>query len=278
MSEHIVLQGDCLESFESVGTGTVDLVVTDPPYNIGYDYGEEYVDTKTPVEYQAFSADWLGEASRVLSPTGALWLIIGDEWAAELKVLARQSGFYMRSWVVWYFTFGTDCKKKFTRSHTHLLYFVKDRKRFTFNAQAIRVPSARQLVYNDKRANPAGRLPDDTWVLLPQHAPNGWPAGHDVWQIPRICGTHKQRVKGIPTQIPEVLIARIIRACSNPGDVVMDPMAGSGTTAAVAKKLGRGSISMEQSQKFVDFINLRIEGITVGDAIAGETSIGIPQT
>jgi DNA modification methylase len=275
VTEHKVVLGDCVEAMRAMDNGCVDLVVTDPPYNIGYDYDNEYNDTMSAAEYHTFSSNWMAEAYRVLSPTGAMWLVIGDEWAAELKVLARHLGFHLRSWVVWYFTFGVNCEKKMTRSHTHLLYFVKDQKNFIFNDQEIRVPSARQLVYKDKRANPAGRLPDDTWVLLPQHAPSGWPVDHDVWQIPRICGTHKQRVKGIPTQIPEVLIARILRACSVPGSVVLDPMAGSGTTAAVAKKLARNSVSMEQSQKFADFINLRLIGITDGDPVTGEASIEV---
>ena len=70
-----------------------------------------------------------------------------------------------RSWVVWYYTFGVNCTRKFSRSHTHLFHFVKDEKDFTFNGDAIRVPSARQLVYGDGRANPVGRLPDDTHYL-----------------------------------------------------------------------------------------------------------------
>ena len=105
----------------------------------------------------------------MLKDDGTFWLAIGDEYAAELKIIAtRELGLTCRSWVVWYYTFGVHCKSKFTRSHAHLFYFVKDPKRFTFNDMAVRVPSARQLVYGDKRANSAGRVPDDTWMMTPR--------------------------------------------------------------------------------------------------------------
>ena len=74
--------------------------------------------------------------------------------------------------MIWYYTFGVNCERKFTRSHTHLLYFVKDRQDFTFRDEDLdnRIPSARELVYDDKRANPKGRLPDDTWIIRPAGA------------------------------------------------------------------------------------------------------------
>ena len=117
----------------------------------------------------------MGEIVRVLKPNGTFWLAIGDEYAAELKVLMqRELRLVCRSWVVWYYTFGVNCKNKFSRSHAHLFHMVKDPKKFTFNAEQIRVPSARQLVYGDRRANPKGRLPDDTWILRPQDLPEGF--------------------------------------------------------------------------------------------------------
>src|SRR5262249_51242189 len=157
-------------------------------------------------------------------------------------------------WVIWFYTFGVHCTLKFTRSHAHLFHFVKDRKSFTFNAKEIRVPSARQLVYADKRAVPGGRTPDDTWmtppplppdvptrdgfVLRPQDIPDKFPPHSDVWFFSRVAGTFGERRGWHGCQMPEQLLGRIIRACSNPGDLVLDPFGGSGTTLAVAKKLG----------------------------------------
>lgn len=151
--------------------GSVDLVFADPPFNIGYDY-DEYDDSKECAHYLDWSGHWIGAVHRVLKPDGTFWLAIGDEYAAELKVLSQKIGFHCRSWVVWYYTFGVNCTRKFNRSHAHLFQFIKDDKQFTFNAEdpAVRVPSARALVYGDSRANPKGRLPDDTWVLRPQDA------------------------------------------------------------------------------------------------------------
>ena len=152
-----------------IESGTIDLVFADPPFNIGYEY-DEYHDRQADDEYIDWSRQWMEEVHRVLKPGGTFWLAIGDEYAAELKVDAEHKiGFATRSWVVWYYTFGVNCKRKFSRSHAHLFHFVKDENNFTFNAEdpQVRVPSARALVYADKRANPAGRLPDDTWMSSP---------------------------------------------------------------------------------------------------------------
>src|SRR5690606_15586883 len=127
----------------------------------------------------------------------------------------------------------------FTRSHAHLFYFIRNPNAFTFNDADIRVPSARQLVYGDRRANPQGRLPDDTWILRPQDLPEGFGPEEDTWYFPRVCGTFRERTGWHGCQMPEQLLGRIIRACSNEGELVLDPFGGSGTTLAVAKKLRR---------------------------------------
>ena len=210
------------------------------------------------------------EVVRVLRPDGTFWLAIGDEYAAELKVIAtRELGLTCRSWVVWYYTFGVNCKQKFSRSHVHLFHFVRDAAAFTFNTDSIRVPSARELVYGDKRANPTGRLPDDTWVLRPQDLPDGFGAAEDTWYFPRICGTFKERSGWHGCQMPEQLLGRIIRASSNEGETVFDPFGGSGTTLAVAKKLGRSFLGMELSDDYADKMIARLAGIAVGDPLDG---------
>ena len=174
-----------------------------------------------------------------------------------------------RSWVVWYYTFGVNCKYKFSRSHAHLFHFVKDPVKFTFNVDAIRVPSARELVYGDRRANAKGRLPDDTWILRPQDLPEGFEADDDTWYFPRVCGTFKERSGWHGCQMPEQLLGRIIRACSDPGDVVLDPFGGSGTTLAVAKKLGRSFLGLELSEAYAARIAARLAAIAVGDPLDG---------
>ena len=131
--------------------GSVDLAFADPPFNIGYKY-DVYEDRMAADKYLAWSKKWGEALVRTLKPTGTFWLAIGDDFAAELKLMfQRELGLVCRSWVIWYYTFGVHCKQKFSRSHTHLFHFVKDPKNFTFNTESVRVPSARQLVYADAR-------------------------------------------------------------------------------------------------------------------------------
>ncbi|MBI3464557.1 MAG: site-specific DNA-methyltransferase [Planctomycetes bacterium] len=261
--------------------GGIDLAFADPPFNIGYEY-DVYDDKRDRQQYLDWSRQWISAVYRVLKPTGTFWLAIGDEHAAELKLLSQQIGFHCRSWVVWYYTFGVNCTKKFSRSHAHLFYFVRDPQIFTFRDGALenRVPSARQLVYADKRANPRGRLPDDTWVLRPQDLADCFTPSEDTWYFPRVAGTFKERAGFHGCQMPEQLLGRIIRLCSNEDDVVFDPFAGSATTLVVAKKLGRRFLGFEISPEYVERGMKRLEQAGRGDLLDGapEPLVSAPAT
>jgi len=263
-------QGDCVKLLGKVDEGSVDLVFADPPFNIGYEY-DVYDDAQDDDAYLAWSRDWIKGVYRALKPNGTFWLAIGDEFAAELKIEARKIGFHCRSWVIWYYTFGVNCVNGFSRSHTHLFHFVKDPKDFVFNRfnPQIRVKSARQLVYADNRANPLGRLPDNTWITRPQDAPESFSPNHDTWYFARIAGTFKEREGFHGCQMPEQLLARIIRASSGPQDLVLDPFGGSGTTLCVAKKLGRQFVGFELSEDYASYIGERLGSTNVGDPIDG---------
>lgn len=266
-----VHQGDCIEWLAKLQPGTVDLAFADPPFNIGYDY-DVYDDRRAADDYLSWSKQWIAGVHRALKPDGTFWLAIGDEFAAELKLIAQKDvGFHCRSWVIWYYTFGVNCKNKFTRSHAHLFHFVKDPKKFTFNADdpAIRVPSARQLVYADARANPKGRLPDDTWILRPQDLPEGFRADGDVWFFSRVAGTFKERAGFHGCQMPERLLARIINVCSRPNDVALDPFAGSGSTLVTAKKLDRRYLGFELSAEYASRVRERLDETIVGSELVG---------
>jgi len=272
-----VNQGDCIEGMKAMQAGSVDLVFADPPFNIGYEY-DAYDDRQEEEKYLDWSRQWIKAVHRVLKPNGTFWLAIGDEYAAELKLIARkEAGFTCRSWVIWYYTFGVHCKKKFTRSHAHLFHFVKDEKDFTFNVETVRVPSARQLVYNDKRQNPNGRMPDDTWIaptkdgclLRPQDLPDGFRAEGDTWYFSRVCGTFNERQGWHGCQMPEQLLGRIIRVSSDEGEVVLDPFTGSGTTLVVAKKLGRRFIGFELSDQYARHADRRVSKASPGDSLEG---------
>ena len=273
-------QSDCIPGLARLDAGTVDLAFADPPFNIGYDY-DVYEDARHDDHYLDWTRQWGKQIHRVLKPTGTFWLAIGDEYAAEMKIIfQREIGFTCRSWVIWYYTFGVNCTKKFSRSHAHLFHFVKNAKEFTFNDSAIRVPSARQLVYADARAEPTGRLPDDTWILRPQDVPEGFQADENTWYFSRVCGTFKERSGWHGCQMPEQLLGRIIRVSSNPGDVVLDPFAGSGTTLAVAKKLKRRWFGFELSANYVERIEARLKAAQPGQALEGaeEPKVSAPRT
>jgi DNA modification methylase len=261
---------DCIRALGEVPEGSVDLVFADPPFNIGYDY-DVYDDRKDADSYLEWTRQWMSGVHRALKSNGTFWLAIGDEFAAELKVLAtRDLGFHCRSWVIWYYTFGVNCKKKFNRSHAHLFHFVKDPKDFTFNRSAIAVPSARALVYADSRANPDGRVPDDTFIIRPQDCVDGFSPDDDCWYFPRVAGTFKQRAGFHGCQMPEQLLGRIVKVSSNERETVLDPFSGSATTLAVAKKLGRRFLGFDISDEYIKHGRKRLKAIEAGDPLEGD--------
>jgi len=275
-----LVTSDCVPYLRHMGCGIADLIFADPPYNIGYDY-PDYDDKQPRESYLRWSRAWIAAVSLAAAEHGSLWIAIGDEYAAEIKTIAQEYQWIPRSWVIWHYTFGVNCAKNFARSHTHLLYFVRDAKSFTFNAdeQSIRVPSARQVIYNDKRANPKGKLPDNTWVLHPAELAKTMTPPNDVWLESRICGTHGERVdrgsegarRGIP-QMPLSIMRRIIAACSNSGDLVVDPFSGTASTGVAAMELGRRYLGIEQCEVTQEIAARRLRDVvaiqTQGDGDA----------
>jgi DNA modification methylase len=228
-----IICGDCIEVLSKIGEPFADLIFADPPFNIGYKY-DKYYDKVKKKNYIAWTKEWMAVAKSVLKPHGSFYIAIGDDYAANVKIIGDELGLVMRNWIIWHYTFGQQTKTKFARAHTHIFYFVNDPKHFTFNDHAVRVPSDRQLIYNDRRANPVGKMPDDVW--------NG---------DSRVCGTFKERAGWHPCQMPESLLKRIVAASSNPGDCVLDPFSGSGTTASAACQMGRHYVGIEISESYV---------------------------
>jgi site-specific DNA-methyltransferase (adenine-specific) len=227
-----IICGDCIEALGKVSEPFADLIFADPPFNIGYKY-DKYNDEVASDKYIDWTRQWMTACKKVLKPTGSFYIAIGDDYAANVKIIGDEIGLFMRNWIIWHYTFGQQTKDKFARAHTHIFYFVNDAKKFTFNDYAVRVPSDRQLIYDDKRANPAGKMPDD------------------VWEDSRVCGTFKERTGWHPCQMPESVLMRIIAISSKPGDCVLDPFVGSGTTAVAAKKLQRDYVGIEISAEYV---------------------------
>jgi site-specific DNA-methyltransferase (adenine-specific) len=255
-----IIQGDSVAVLDEGPEGWVDLCFADPPFNIGYLY-HGYDDEKDVDEYVDWTEKWMRAVYRALKPTGSFYLAIGDEFAADLCVLARRKiGFHLRNWIIWHYTFGQQTHRMFAKSHTHILYFTKEKSGYTFNPDDVRVKSARQTTYNDRRANRKGKLPDDTWFLRPQEAAEHgyFEPGCDTWNVSRICGTFGEREGWHGCQMPIGVLNRVIKASSNEGDVVLDPFNGSGTTAVAAALLNRQYVGIDQSAEYVEFAKKRL--------------------
>jgi site-specific DNA-methyltransferase (adenine-specific) len=244
----------------SLPTGCADGCVTDPPYNIGLTYNGGYDDRQPDdVFLHELLEPALRQAYRVLKSTGSLFVFMGVRLQAEALLLCKQIGFHFRNTIIWHYTFGPAQKRMFTPSYTPCHYLVKDPEHFTFNDAAVRVPSARQLKYNDRRANAKGKVPDDVWVLLPnEQAPDHFQPDSDAWLESRVCGTFKERVKH-STQLPLPVVERIVKVATNPGDLIIEPFAGTGTVLVAARKLGRRSVGVEQAEQTLAIARGRLE-------------------
>jgi len=252
--------GDCRDVLPAVPPATVDLAIPDPPYNIGLRYHDHYDDDQETQQFLLLLEEASKGIYRTLKPTGSLFMFMGSWLQAEILVMLKKVGFHHRRTICWHNTFGQAQKKNFTPSWTAIHYMTKHPTQFTFHADAIRVPSARQLLYSDKRANPKGKLPDDTWVLLPEvQAPECFNPDSDLWLQSRVCGTFKERV-GHVTQLPLPLVERIVKVTSNPGDIILDPFAGTGTVLVAARRLGRRSIGIELAEQTAMIARSRLEG------------------
>ena len=244
MQRNKVYLGDCTDVLPKIVPGTVDLIFADPPFNIGMKY-KKTNDNKPPQQYKDWCRTWIKQCHKVLKRDGAIWIAINDENVANMYLALEEAGFCFRNWVVWFYAFGQNQRKKYGRCHTHILYFTMHKKNFTFNADPVRVPSARQTVYNDKRANPLGKVPDDVWT-----------------EYPRVCGSYRERNDvDHPCQMPEDLLKRVILSTSNPGDLVLDPFGGTGTTPVVAKLNGRDYMAIDDTKEHVAWMNERLLAI-----------------
>jgi site-specific DNA-methyltransferase (adenine-specific) len=236
-----VFIGDCREIFPTIpeaAAGKVDLIFADPPFNWSATY-DRWEDDLPHNEYLDFTYAWLEACVKALRPGGSLWVNIPDDWAAEIVVYLKKSGMEMANWCIWHYRFGQNTRSRFISSKVHALYFVKPGGERTWKHLDILEPSDRLTTYGDKRTLskrdgvPAGmRVPMDVWY-------------GKYWG--RIQGNNKERRSHHHNQLPEIYLARVIRACSEPGDIVIDPFLGSGTTGVVARALKRRFIGIEFS-------------------------------
>lgn len=247
-----VYVGDFMEVQRYLPRRAFDLVFADPPFNIGYSY-DKYDDKKDWMQYLTWTRGWLSACKLLLKPTGTIYVAIHLSYMAEVRQMMDIVGFNWRDTIAWHYTFGPAQKGKFTPSWVPIHYATASPDEWVWNEAEVRVPSARQLKYGDKRANSNGKLPDNVWVLHPDAYNTHFPPGGNMMLESRVCGTFKERTTH-PCQMPEAVLDRIIRVSSKPGGLILDPFLGSGTTMATALKLNRRCVGVELSDNYVDNI------------------------
>ena len=230
-----IVAGDAVRVMRQMTDGAADLVIADPPYNLGKDYGNNLDDMDSEA-YLAFTREWLGEAHRILCNDGTLYVFMGVRFISYLyDILDREYGMHFNSWICWHYTQGLGRKRGFSPRHDDILMFTKS-KHFHFDLDAVRVPQK----YYRARNNMRGANPGDVWQFSHVHYCNGNRQPH-------------------PTQKPEGLVERMVLASSRPGDLVVDPFVGSGTTARVCQQMERRCVGIELNPAYVALARERLK-------------------
>jgi modification methylase len=248
-----ILVGDCIDHMNALPAGSVDLIFADPPYNLQLDQGltrpdqskvdavdDDWDKFDSFAHYDTFTRAWLKAARRVLKPDGALWVIGSYHNIFRVGTALQDLDFWMLNDIVWRKANPMPNFRgtRFTNAHETLIWAAKSQKsRVTFNYEAM------------KLAN------DDTQM-------------RSDWLFPICTGAERLKdeddEKVHPTQKPEALLFRILNATTKPGDVVLDPFFGTGTTGAVARKLGRHFIGIEREETYINAALKRIAAIRPG--------------
>ena len=246
-----IIKGDCVAAMEKLPEKSVDLVFADPPYNLQLD-GDLHRPDQSKVDavddawdqfdsfaaYDAFTRAWLLAVRRVLKPTGSIWVIGSYHNIFRVGAAMQDLGFWILNDVVWRKTnpMPNFRGRRFQNAHETMIWASRDQKAkgYTFNYDAM------------KAANDDLQMRSD-------------------WLFPICTGSERLKDdngdKVHPTQKPEALLARVMLSSSKPGDVVLDPFFGSGTTGAVARRLGRHFVGVEREQSYIDAATARIEAV-----------------
>ncbi|MHA1868724.1 MAG: DNA-methyltransferase [Candidatus Heimdallarchaeaceae archaeon] len=226
-----IYQGDCLELMKEIEDKSIDLILTDPPYGIGYD------------EWDILNTSFLKGCKRILKPNGQVFVFCG--WSNVISVLKRGKDFFiLKDWIIYDRQKGRGTKKSLVSTREDILWFINSEE-YTFNkdkAYSTIVKKTKGMGEKNKRKT---RALTNVWTDVPPIVP---------WA--------KERTKH-PTQKPEFLFKRILEVFSNEGDIVLDPFIGSGTTAVACKQLGRNFIGFEINKDYVKIANKRLKQQTL---------------
>ena len=262
--------GDSIKWLSSLPDESVDMIFADPPYNIKKADWDTF---ESQEKYIQFSIQWIEQAARILKPTGTLFVCGFSEILADIKHPASRF-FSSCRWIVWHYKNKANLGKDWGRSHESILHFRKTKK-FTFNIDSIRIPYGEHTLrypshpqaatsqyghgksgMDNWRPNENGAKPKDVFEI-PQ----------DLMEIPTTCnGMHEKTPH--PTQKPEELLRKLILAASNPGETVLDPFCGSGTSPVCAEQLRRNWLACDLSSEYLDWAIDRIERVEEWDTPA----------
>lgn len=250
-TSHIVAVADCLATLRRIPDQSIQLVISDPPYNINV------ADWDDVAHYVDWAGKWISEVERVLSPSGSLVLFGGLQYQGEagsgdllslMGWMRQHSRMLLANLIIWNYPNGMSAQRFFANRHEEIAWFAKTPK-YYFDLDAVRQPldpKVLEVYRRDKRLNPAS--------LEKGINPT------NVWKVPRLNGNSKERV-GHPTQKPKELIERLIRSLSFPGSTVLDFFAGSGVTARVAIETGRHSISSDRDETLPTYFRRQVAQI-----------------
>lgn len=253
-----ILHGDCIELLNDLPSNSVDLIFADPPYNLQL-RTDLYRPNRTKVDavddgwdkfedfkaYDEFTRKWLSACRRVLKETGTIWVIGSYHNIYRVGAIMQDLGFWILNDILWIKSNPMPNFRgvRFTNAHETMIWAQKKKgAKYTFNHHSMKT-------LNDDSREGGLQMRSD-------------------WEIPLATGRQRIKTNGVKahsTQKPEALLYRVIMASSKPGDVVLDPFFGSGTTGAVAKKLGRRWIGIERDKKYVKIAQKRIEAVAEAD-------------
>ncbi|MDQ0885003.1 adenine-specific DNA-methyltransferase [Paenibacillus sp. V4I9] len=259
--------GDTLEYLKTLRTGSVNLVVTSPPYNVGKAY-----ETKTSIEtYLETQEKIIEELIRVTNDNGSIcWQVgnyvdKGEVFPLDIYYynIFKKFNLYLRNRIIWRFGHGLHAKNRFSGRYETILWFTKTNN-YTFNLDDVRVPSkypGKKHFKGEKKGelsgNPKGKNPEDVWDILVKD----W--DELVWDIPNVKANHPEKTSH-PCQFPVELIERLVLALTNPHDTVLDPFAGVASSMIAALKHNRNAIGIDKELQYIDIGIERIKSLFDG--------------
>ena len=248
---HLIIWGDTLEALSSkIPDDSVDLIFADPPYNIGKNFNGRKDKWTSEKVYLEWCYKWIDLCLRKLKDTGSFYLMAATQNMPYFDIYLRDK-ICILSRIVWsYDSSGVQAKKYYGSLYEPILFCIKDKQQYTFNADDILV---------EAKTGAKRKLIDYRKPVPTQYNSRKVPG--NVWEFSRVR-YRMDEYEQHPTQKPVALLERIIRASSNPDDLVLDPFAGTFTTSFVAKKLGRQSIGIEIEEDYVKIGLRRLQIMT----------------